>query len=92
MERLYTILTEYRGGTYISQIGAETPNAAIQLWSEAKSSDKEDVPAGARVEIRKQLSAGDAPVLVSGRKNVWCISGTYRNQLILINVVLTWSS
>jgi hypothetical protein len=86
---LYTILAEYRGGTYVSQIEAETPAAAVQRWSETKPSGRADVPPGARLEVEKHLSAGDAPIPVAGQKNVWCITGTHRNQLILINVVLT---
>lgn len=91
MGRLYTILAEYQGGTYISQIRAETPVSAVQRWSETKPSGRADVPASARLGIGKQLSTGDAPIPVSGQKNVWCISSTHRNQLILINVVLTWT-
>lgn len=91
MEHLYTILAEFRGSTHISQIEADTPAVAVQRWSERESLGKQGFPAGARSEVRKQLSAGDLPVPVSGHKNVWCISGTRRDDLILIHVVLTCS-
>ena len=91
MGHLYTIFAEFRGGTHISQVEADTPAAAVQRWSEKEFLGKEDFPAGARPEVRKQLSAGDLPVPVSGHKNVWCLSGTRRNDLILIHVVLTCS-
>ncbi len=91
MGRIYTVITEYRGGTYVSQVEAETPSGAVQRWSETKSAAKGDVPAAARSAVREQLCAGDAPVPVSNQENVWCISGTHRNELILINVVLTWT-
>ena len=89
MGHLYTILAEYRGTTHISQIEANTPKEAVQRWSETESSSKGDVPKGARLQLKKQLSDNDDPVPVSGQKNVWCISGTHRKELILINVVLT---
>ena len=30
---LYTIILEYKGGTYISQIQSESPTAAVEKWS-----------------------------------------------------------
>jgi len=30
---LYTIILEYKGGTYISQIQSESPTAAVKKWS-----------------------------------------------------------
>jgi len=89
MEELYTILAEYRGGTYVSQVRAQTPSQALQHWSGEKPAGRGDIPSRVRLEIRKQLSGGDAPVPVSGQQNVWCASGSYRDELILINVVLT---
>ena len=89
MKHLYTIVAEYKGGTYVSQVEAETPTAAVQRWSELKSQGGDDILAEARLEVKEQISAGDAPVPLSGRKNVWCISGAHRDQLILVNAVLT---
>jgi hypothetical protein len=30
---LYTIILDYRGGTYISQVRARSPRAAAKLWA-----------------------------------------------------------
>jgi hypothetical protein len=31
---LYTILTEYKGGTYVSQVTADRVDSALRLWAE----------------------------------------------------------
>ena len=85
---LYTIIVDYRDGTYISQFEADTPKSAVQHWSRSKPSDRKDVPSGPRSYIHSELLNGNDLVPLSGLKNVWCLTATYRDQLLLINVVL----
>jgi len=86
---LYTILAEYGGGTYISQVEADAPDAAIEIWTQSEPSGKDDLPFEARQDLRKELTDGEVPIPLAGQKNVWCITGLYRNRLLLINIVLT---
>jgi hypothetical protein len=88
MENLYTLVVEYKGGTYISQFKAATPQEALLRWANTRPS-RGEVASHVRLAIRKQLDNGNGPVALEGCNNVWCQSGVFKRQLILIHVVCT---
>ena len=90
MENLFTLVVEYGGGTYLSQVSADTPREALLKWSmDHESAEGEELPLGVFSGIRAQLQRGDDAVAISGSRNVWCISGVSEDKLILIHVILT---
>lgn len=48
---LYTVVMDYRGGTYIAQVDARSVTGALRLWSEGVDA----VAIGLRPEEKKEL-------------------------------------
>lgn len=86
---LFTILLDYRGGTYLRQIRAGSPVAACRKW--ARNLEPKHVyklgESGKR-DIVKRLELGSF-FAVDDLMNVWCTSAIARGQLALIHVVKT---
>lgn len=71
---LYTVVLEYRGGTYISQVNARNVIGALQVWAEAL-----DIAAVAGLgsrrkaelidDIKEQLLHGVMPTPLDGLVN-----------------------
>src|SRR5262245_20255372 len=74
---LFTIILEYRGGTYIAQVVARGPRQALSRWAQAPS-PKSVARLGARAKavlVRAFSGHGgrdDAPIPIAGLPNVWC--------------------
>ena len=84
--QLYTLIAEYRGGTYISQTQGSTLAEAFSKWL------KEGlvaIPPAAITELKSQMDRGDKLVEIQGLTNVWCISAEHARQLILVHMVAT---
>jgi hypothetical protein len=71
---LYTIIFEYRGGSYTRQVKASSEAVAFQVWA------KEIVPEeimyfGHKMKatiIKDSFDPDYSPVLLKGLDNVWC--------------------
>lgn len=86
---LFTICIEFAGGTYLSQVRASGPSAALRTWATTPLAAAIPGlgPAGQRrlvAEIERQV-----PVAVAGLAHVWCSTATVRGSLALIHVVRT---
>lgn len=86
--KLYTIVLDYKGGTYIAQVSGDSPAAALSNWlSEIR--DQELAEWGiTRGEIKAIMDTDD-PTPVSGCSGVWCVTGSTKKGLVLVNVVAT---
>lgn len=89
---LYTIIFEYRGGTYISQVEAEDVSQALYLWGKDLN-PKEIQYMGLKLkeklnkEIHEQLNELElSPTPLSGVTNCWC-AGVILSGLV--NIVKT---
>ena len=86
----YTVILEYRGGTYISQLASTDPWSALKEW--AKSIPDNDL-IDWRLNRDELLAAvnEDPPVPLSGFVNAWCTTGSDGSNggLILIHIVAT---
>jgi hypothetical protein len=89
MSNCYTLICEYRSGTYIAQVGANSPHDAVLAWLKLRSVHKY-IPTEARSLIKANLK-DDPPVTIADTKNVWCHATSARGGLVLINLVLTRS-
>jgi hypothetical protein len=90
-EKLYTVVLDYAGGTYIAQVQASSPAAAFPQWV-LKIKDEDLAEWGiSRKELAEVVRTGEI-VPIDGCLNVWCVSGSVRQELALINVIATSGS
>lgn len=90
---LFTVILDYRGGTYVSQVEASGPRAALLAWAVAL--DPRDVKFLG--EKRKQSLIRELehdeydlydPVALAGMRNAWCTFAPLPS-LALVNIVAT---
>ena len=84
---LYTMVLEYKGGTYISQTSAESPEVALTEWANTISAQDLAGWGLSRAEITR-LSE-DGPVLLKDCSNVWCVTDSTKAGLMLVNIIAT---
>jgi hypothetical protein len=74
---LFTIILEYRGGTYIAQVAARGPRQALARWARDVS-PKTVAVLGARAKaalvsaLVEHGGRGNPPTPIEGLPNVWC--------------------
>ncbi len=88
---LYTIVMDYRGGTYVSQTEADDVAGAVRAWALALNpKEVADLGHAGKAELIEQLlEGGQSPVSLEGVVNVWCTSCSVSDELCLINIVST---
>ncbi|SHN45348.1 hypothetical protein [Chitinophaga sp. CF418] len=88
----YTFITEFRGGTYISQVKAVNVSAAIGSWS--KSLDLTQIKfLGEKGKLELQTKFNDeSPTKVKGVENVWFFCLRIKPGLLIVNVIKTAES
>jgi len=93
MQRLFTVIMEFRGTTSVSQFVAADPQSAMKLWQEGLAGPN---PYGlSDSSARRLLKAAiaqepcDVPVPLEGLKSVWCRTVLAGGQLALLNIVKT---
>ena len=83
---LFTIVCEYNGGTYISQVQAADHEKAILEWAALLRREQP-------IESVSDQIAGavdDTPtdtVPITGLEGVWCWTGTVAHALALTNII-----
>ena len=89
---LYTVIFEFRGGTYISQTQAESESAALHRWAQDLDVRGIQHLGSFRkrkliTEIDKDLKELNAPFPLTGLQNAWC-AGSFLGTG-LINIIKT---
>jgi hypothetical protein len=86
---LYTLIIEYEGGTYISQIKAPSPKSACVKWAQKlDGSQVKGLGLKGKESLIEQMKE-ESPVAIDGMLNAWCNSTLVRGRLALINLVQT---
>ncbi len=85
--RLFTLIVEYDGGTYISQYKARSATESLRRWA-AKEPIGMRIGKGILTDLDDPLFR-ERPVELVGVKRVWSTSGAYRKKRISINIVET---
>jgi len=91
---LYTVVMEYRGGTYVSQVQAQDVDGALHSWAAALdvlgiAEFDERGKADLIKEIETQFLNGVGPVPLRGLASAWCTSASISGSWMLINLIAT---
>ena len=91
--RLFTLLADYDGGTFISQCEADSPKQALVWWSKEEFGRLNELrPDKKMIErVRRNFSGQNAmPSALAGLQSAWC-AGTMsiRGRVLLLNIVET---
>lgn len=87
-DTFFTFIVEYKGGTYISQVSGPSLAGAIAKWARTRT-DRDLTTWDMRRDDLNELVKADAPVLLEGCRNIWCMSASTDEGLILVNIVAT---
>jgi hypothetical protein len=76
---LYSIILDYRGGTYISQVRARTPRDAAKKWTRTLDvNEVKHLGAKGKQKLISNLEEDayglNEPVALTGLTGVWCLS------------------
>jgi hypothetical protein len=85
---LYSVILDFRGGTYVAQVIQASPAEAVTTWAAAISEDDAlswKLDKGKLLEMVSQ----DNPIALRGHESVWCLSGNIGGHFALINVIQT---
>ena len=86
---LYTIVFDWKGGTYVSQVRARSVDAAFTKW--ATNLDPGEVAGMSRrvhERLRGEMDTSES-VPLEGLKSVWCRTCMLSGELSLINAIQT---
>lgn len=84
---LYTMILDYKGGTYISQVRGHSPTAALEKWVD-RVTDAELITWTLKRSDLEGL-CDENPVLLDNCISVWCVTRSTRKGLALVNIVAT---
>jgi hypothetical protein len=88
---LYTFVLDYRGGTYVRQVRAPSPDMAPGIW--AKTLNHKQITGLGPQSYQRLLKdmtnpeTHGAPTKLRRMKNTWCCSSLLRKELALIHFV-----
>ena len=90
---LYTIIVEFRGGTYCSQVDASDEYESVGKWLDKIENAAESIRylgPGVLQELKKAyLDKDEKPVLLKGLKNVWYTLYTSKMGFLRIEIIKT---
>lgn len=94
---LFTLVSEYTGGTYVLQTRAKSLDLLLLESKEwlGKLIDYLNLEVYDRQELINQLSnelSKDSLESISGLTNTWCLSSMICNKLLLLTVICTIES
>lgn len=89
-EGLYTIVCEYRGGTYIKQLVACNAQSAFLLWVDGALAEEQPFDKSAKGLLRTKLDSSAIEIIdLKGLQNAWCGDFTLNRQYVSVTLVLT---
>lgn len=87
----FTMVCDFRGGTYISQVTAHDPRDAIAVWAALLRRDRPLEEASVLVAQAVDANPDDI-VPLSGLTGAWCWSEVVDSALVLVNIIKSASS
>lgn len=86
---LFTLVFDYRGGTYVRQVEADDPKAATNEWLRVGGHEQSSWLNAESTRTLRERLAEDAPCPVDGMRNVWCWTAVADDHLVVVHVILT---
>ena len=88
--RLFTIICEFRGGTYASQVRAEDERHAVMAWTELLAIERPIAHASSYLAKSVAAEIDDCPpTALEGLIGVWYISGECGGDWMSANIIET---
>lgn len=83
---LFTVLCEFDGGSYVSQVDALNERHALVAWADGLRTDR---PMGGDADqiANEALRDTTVPVALVGLEGVWCWTTNVAGKLVLANIV-----
>lgn len=86
---LFTFIMDYRGGTYISQVNANSLNKAKEKWvMQIKVTEVKDLGDKTMKQLVEELLEDDS-VLIDGLKNIWHNLYLVKGGYITVHIIKT---
>ncbi len=88
----YTVVCEFRGGTFVSQVSANDALGAMEAWTGYLARER-PIPQ-VSTHLAKAVAAqmyDNGPITLQGLIGVWCFSAVCGGDLMLANIVHTAS-
>jgi len=85
-QQFFTIVCDYRGGTYVSQVEAADHEQALTLWG-ALLSRQQPIGGASHLIARAVDKPSKEIVPINGLVGVWCWAETVDNVLALVNII-----
>jgi len=85
----YTVIMEFAGGTYISQVTAASAKSACVKWAQSLDvSQIQGLGLRGKESLIEQMR-DESPTVIAGLSNAWCTGALIRGSSALINLVQT---
>jgi hypothetical protein len=86
---LFTILMEYKGGTYLTQIRAPSADAALEEWARGLEVKNIEGMTGAIKRQFVEWLPEARPAAVAGLKSTWCSGFVASTSSALVHIFRT---
>lgn len=86
---LFTVVLDFAGGTYISQVEAKSADAAPTAWATKLEPGEVRGMGEASIQVLRAAMAKESPVRLEGLVQAWCVSAVVRGRLALVHMVQT---
>lgn len=86
---LFTIILDFRGGIYVSQVEASDEVDATRRWASVLTDEKKlgrSSPYLAK-DVLRHLDYGSYPTPLDGLAGVWCVAASCGGDLAIANIV-----
>jgi hypothetical protein len=90
-EKLYSIVLDYKGGSYIAQLSGESHAVVLPQWIGILNDRDLDAWGITRSELVR-IVRSEEPIAIDGCTNIWCVTGSAAKGLVLINIIATEST
>lgn len=90
---LYTIIMDFRGGTYISQVKAPHQDKAVEIWANELNTKEvlyfSDNSKKQLIEALPELIKDNEIIELDNLQNVWSFTYQFKTGYAIVNIVKT---
>ena len=90
-ERVFTVVCDYDGGTYVSQYSGRDAVGVARQWSDMLRTERPIPRSSGHIANRvvRDLDEGELPVSLTGLSNVWQIGGIVGGHFYTATIILS---